>query len=334
MPQAQSGRNQVFVSYSHADEEYLKRLRVHLGLLERRNIKVWTDKDIEPGMTWQDEIRTALSRTKVAVLMISTDFLNSDFIANQELPSLLAAAKSEGVTILPVIVKPSAFGDSDIEPLSCYQAVNMNRPLVKLKDDAEREEEFVRILQVIRKHMEGAPRPRADAPHRAPVAASHPPDFDPADSLSAPEEHGGHYEDAEGDGQEPLPLAEALAADLEAMLADPRAQALSIQAVAGEEAAELMLVTEGRDGTLLLEVLDNGELPPAFQMNRDVRRHLVEQLGFNAPEMRGDRFWSILAARDEPIDVVAIVEILAGLLDGLFGLPSEDCDVAWEVLEQ
>ena len=43
----------------------------------------------------------------------------------------------------------------------------------------------------------------------------------------------------------------------------------------GEEAAELMLVTEGRDGTLLLELLDNDELPPAFQLEGEVRRHLV-----------------------------------------------------------
>ena len=82
-----------------------ERLRVHLGLLERRNIKIWTDKDIAPGMKWQDEIEDALSRTKVAVLMISTDFLSSDFITKQELPPLLAAAQSEGVEILPVIAQ-------------------------------------------------------------------------------------------------------------------------------------------------------------------------------------------------------------------------------------
>jgi hypothetical protein len=326
MPQARNGRDHVFVSYSHADEDYLKRLRVHLGLLERRNIKIWTDKDIEPGMKWQDEIRDALSRTKVAVLMISTDFLSSDFITNQELPSLLAAAQSEGVAILPVIVKPSAFGDLEIEPLSCYQAVNMGRPLVKLKDDAEREEEFVRILQVIRQHMEGAPRPRSDAPRAAPVAAGPPSDFDAAESMEA--------EQTDGDNEESLPLVDALAADIEAMLADPRAQALSIQAVTAEEAAELMLVTEGRDGALLLELLDNDELPPAFQLEGEVRRHLVEQLGFNPPEIRGDRFWSILATADETIDVVGIAEIIGGLLDGVFSLPNADFDVAWQVLEQ
>ncbi len=329
MPQARNGRDHVFVSYSHADEEYLKRLRVHLGLLERRNIKIWTDKDIEPGMKWQDEIRDALSRTKVAVLMISTDFLNSDFIANQELPSLLAAAQSEGVAILPVIVKPSAFGDLEIEPLSCYQAVNMGRPLVKLKDDAEREEEFVRILQVIRKHMEGAPRPRSNPPPPAPLAAGSPSDFDAAESMAAEGE-----EEAEGNDQELPPLVDALAADIEAMLADPRAQALSIQAVTDEEAAELMLVTEGRDGALLLELLDNDELPPAFQLEHEVRRHLVEQLGLNPPEIRGDRFWTILAPGDEAIDVVGIAEIIGGLLDGIFSLPNADFDVAWQVLEQ
>ena len=101
----------------------------------------------------------------------------------------------------------------------------MGRPLVKLKDDAEREEEFVRILQLIRKHMEGAPRPRSNAPPPAPLAAGPPSDFDAAESMAA--------EQADGDHEESLPLVDALAADIEAMLADPRAQALSIQAVAG-----------------------------------------------------------------------------------------------------
>jgi hypothetical protein len=47
-----------------------------------------------------------LAETKVAILLISTDFLNSEFIATNELPSLLQAAKDDGVLILPVIVRP------------------------------------------------------------------------------------------------------------------------------------------------------------------------------------------------------------------------------------
>ena len=321
----QSPRNQVFVSYSHADEEFLKRLRVHLGLLERRNIKIWTDKDIAPGMKWQDEIKNALSKTKVAVLMISTDFLSSDFITKQELPPLLAAANREGVEILPVIVKPSAFGDIEVEPLSCYQAVNMGRPLVKLKDDAEREEEFVRILQVIRKHMEGAPRPSAP-PVTPEEDAGTEDEVEAAEEVIAEDQDGGQDEEAPA-------LDEALCADLEAMLADPRAQALSIQAVTDQGAAELMLVTEGRDGTVLVELLGNEELPPLFRMTRETQQHLVEVLGFNPPEIRGDRFWNIYGAEGEEVDLAQVTESIIALTD-VFAVPGDDADVAWQVLEQ
>jgi hypothetical protein len=318
MPQAPTVRNQVFVSYSHADEEYLKRLRVHLGLLERRNIKIWTDKDIEPGMQWQDEIRTALARTKVAVLMISTDFLNSDFITNQELPPLLAAAENEGAVILPVLVKPSMFGDLEVVPLSCYQAVNMNRPLVKLKDDAEREEEFVRILQVIRKHMEGAPRP---APHAAP-APSH-----AAPPMAAPEETA---EDTDGTVEEDVPLEVVL----DAMMADPTAQALLVRAVTLDVAIDLMLVTEGQDGTMVLEVLSNDELPPELHLGRDAQRQLVEQFGLNRPQIRGDRFWTAFGAAGGGVNPTEITEVIAAVLEGIFGLPTDEVGVDWVVLEQ
>lgn len=318
MPPAPTVRNQVFVSYSHADEEYLKRLRVHLALLERRNIKIWTDKDIEPGTKWQDEITSALAKTKVAVLMISTDFLSSDFITRQELPPLLAAASSEGVEILPVIVKPSAFGDIEIEPLSCYQAVNMGRPLAKLKDDAEREEEFVRILQVIRKHMEGAPRP---SPHVAAVAS--PAAMPPADADVADVE-------ACGEDQEQAPLE----AVLEAMMADPTAQALLIRAVTEDAAIDLMLVTEGRDGTMLIEVLSNDELPEGIHLGREAQRHLVGQLGFNRPEIRGDRFWTVFGADGEDIDPLAMTEVIAAVLSDIFAVPNDAVGVEWVVLEQ
>jgi len=335
---SQPVRNHVFVSYSHADEEYLKRLRVHLGLLERRNIKIWTDKDIAPGMKWQDEIKDALSRTKVAVLMISTDFLSSDFITKQELPPLLAAAQSEGVEILPVIVKPSAFGDIEVEPLSCYQAVNMGRPLVKLKDDAEREEEFVRILQVIRKHMEGAPRPPGTGTTRVAAASQQPIEMDEAEPDASEEETyddtGEEPQDEESQDEEPPPLEEALGADLEAMLADPRAQALLIQAVTDNGAVDLMLVTEGRDGTVLLEVLANDELPPDFKMNREAQRHLVDELGFNPPEMRGDRFFGIYGAEGEGVDLGEVTGLIVAALGDVFGVPGADANVAWQVLEQ
>ena len=85
-----------------------------------------------------------------------------------------------------------------------------------------------------------------------------------------------------------------------------------------------MLVTEGRDGALLLELLDNDELPPAFQLEGEVRRHLVEQLEL---QPAGDSWRSLLDASLPPrmrrSTFVGVAEIIGGLLDGIFSLPND-----------
>ncbi len=65
-------RNKVFISYSHQDERWLKRLRVHLRPLERNHtIEVWDDTRMSPGTNWRDAIAGAISSAKVGILLIS-----------------------------------------------------------------------------------------------------------------------------------------------------------------------------------------------------------------------------------------------------------------------
>jgi len=71
---------------------------------------------------WKKEIENALKNSAVAILLISADFLASEFITNNELPPLLTACEEEGVKVLPVILKPCAFIES--EELSRFQSVN------------------------------------------------------------------------------------------------------------------------------------------------------------------------------------------------------------------
>jgi hypothetical protein len=150
---ASTGRTKVFISYSHNDKEWLTRLQKHLKTLENEgvDVDVWDDTRIKAGDKWKLEIKRALDEAKIAVLLISTDFLASDFIAKNELPPLLKAARQNGAVILPLILKPSRF--TKHKELSEFQAVNdPAKPLIKL-EEAEQEEILVKLTEEIENNL-------------------------------------------------------------------------------------------------------------------------------------------------------------------------------------
>lgn len=113
----------VFVSYSHADDQYLKRLLIHLRPLEfNKSIIPWSDKMIDPGDMWKIKIAKALEESSIAILLVSADFLASPFIVENELQPLLQAAKTKNKKIIPVILKPCGYLRDPI--LREIQAVN------------------------------------------------------------------------------------------------------------------------------------------------------------------------------------------------------------------
>lgn len=123
-------RTKLFISYSHQDQVWLDRLKRHLEPLNRQGlIDSWDDTRIRPGDDWRQEIQAALDAAKVAVLLVTADFFASKFIADNELPPLLAAAEGKGVRIISVLVGPSRFERTPA--LSHFQAVNSPQKLLK-----------------------------------------------------------------------------------------------------------------------------------------------------------------------------------------------------------
>lgn len=117
-----TNRNRIFISYSHADELWLSLLRKHLRPLERNHkLQVFADDSLKAGELWRSRIDSELAQTRVAIMLISADFLASDWINSQELPALLKAAERQSTTIIPIIVRPCAFHNS---PLAKFQALN------------------------------------------------------------------------------------------------------------------------------------------------------------------------------------------------------------------
>ncbi len=153
MPVPEDGRRKIFVSYSHKDREWLERLQVHLRPLERDGlVELWDDTRIRTGDEWRKEINDALNSAAAAALLISADFIASDFITSEELPPLLAAAEKKGVKILPLILSPSRF--EKIKSLSRFQSVNPpSKPLIGLPK-VEQEAYLVKLSDDILRAIE------------------------------------------------------------------------------------------------------------------------------------------------------------------------------------
>ena len=100
-----------------------------------------------------EEIQKALKQTRVAVLLVSNDYLSSDFILEHELPRFLEAEKDSGLTILWVPVRPVDFEDCPVTPFS--PVGKPDEPLVDMKSsDVERY--FNKLVRLVKQKLEEA----------------------------------------------------------------------------------------------------------------------------------------------------------------------------------
>jgi len=133
-----SSQQNVFISYNHVDRDSLKRVQVHLKpLVKQSRIDLWDDTRIKAGEKWKEEVEKALKKAKIAILLISADFLASDFIIDNELPQLLRAAEEKETVIL--LLKVKACHLTKDSNLSQFQAIHDLKTSVAEQTTANRE---------------------------------------------------------------------------------------------------------------------------------------------------------------------------------------------------
>jgi hypothetical protein len=115
-------RVDVFVSYAHRDAAHLDDLLKFLRpSIERFRLDVWYDGKIETGAAWRTALEQRLASCTIAVLLVSADFLASEFVSTVELPALLSAARARGLKLIWIAVGHANYERS---PLSALQAAN------------------------------------------------------------------------------------------------------------------------------------------------------------------------------------------------------------------
>jgi TIR domain len=142
-----SPRRIVFISYAHADEPHLDRLRIHLGPVSRRvGVELWDDTRIEPGRRWREELDDAVDSAIAAVLLVSADYLASEFVQQEELPRLTAAADYGSLRLLPILVGPCVL---DGHSLDKVQFVNSRSHPISTATTAHQDAVWANVAKTI-----------------------------------------------------------------------------------------------------------------------------------------------------------------------------------------
>lgn len=133
----------IFISHSHADAEFAESLEKHLSILKRQNIiDVWHDRSIDCAEEWQQKLDAHLNSSQIILLLISPDFLASDYCYEIELRHALERNDSGKAIVIPIILRPCAWENSPIAKLQV-----LPRDAIPITQSSNLDESFLQITK-------------------------------------------------------------------------------------------------------------------------------------------------------------------------------------------
>src|ERR1700730_3359835 len=142
----------IFCCYARKDKSLLDELKAHLRPLEREGlIEVWYDGDINAGAEWETEIKEHLNAAQIVLLLVSPDFMNSDYCYSIEMKQALERRARGEAEVIPVILRPVYWHG---EPLGKLQALPKDGKPVTDPDWYNLDRAFYDVALGIRKVVE------------------------------------------------------------------------------------------------------------------------------------------------------------------------------------
>lgn len=147
----------VFISYSHKDEAVLERLHTHLAVLRRDGrIEDWFDREILAGGEIDAEIMERLESSGLFLMLVSPDFLASDYCVEREMERALERHRSGNARVVPIIIEPC---DWTSTPLRDLKALPQNG--IPVSEWTNENNAFLDVVQELRRVLEAEEVPRA-----------------------------------------------------------------------------------------------------------------------------------------------------------------------------
>jgi internalin A len=138
----------IFFSYSHKDEALRDELETHLKLLQRLGvISTWHDRKILPGKEWDGEIDLRLDRAKIILLLVSANFLASDYCWDTEVTRAMERHETGEATVIPIMLQPCEWKGA---PFAKLQGLPKNmKPVTKFKNRDQAWAEVARGIRAV-----------------------------------------------------------------------------------------------------------------------------------------------------------------------------------------
>jgi hypothetical protein len=150
----------IFIAYSHLDERYRNKLNTHLASLRRAGIiNDWYDRKISPGEEWESVILANLEKSQIVLLMVSADFIASDYCYNKEMKKALEMHESKQAIVIPVIVRAVDWRET---PISKLQALPKDGKAVTLWSNQD--QAWTDVVRGIKRAIEQVKERQANLP--------------------------------------------------------------------------------------------------------------------------------------------------------------------------
>ena len=165
----------LFYSYAHEDEALRDELAGHLKILERRGlISAWHDRQIVPGQAWGQAIDKHLTQADLVLLLVSKDFIGSDYIWGVELAQALQRQQAQQCEVVPILVRAVDIDPADADDLPFLKLQALPPDLKPVTSWPNRDEAWTQVAKGLRATV-GLIRSRRPPPAPARVAAPPPP---------------------------------------------------------------------------------------------------------------------------------------------------------------
>jgi len=142
----------IFISYAHTDAEFKNQFVKFFAVQKRKGeVELWNDQEIAPGTEWKEAIIQNLKAADIIVLLLSPDFLASDFIWDEELPIVDKLFQENKTKVVPILLRDCDWSSTDYGKIQAVPTDPKTLKLTPIKNWDDKDNAWKIVLEQVKR---------------------------------------------------------------------------------------------------------------------------------------------------------------------------------------